>query len=53
MSFLEWILNKLGKGGLTEEDLEERPVLQIEPPKPVAPPQKQEKEEKRVVIIDL
>ena len=59
MTFLEWILNKLGKQ-TTERDaeglLEERPTLKIEPPRPIPPPreeQNQKKEEKRVVIIDL
>lgn len=56
MTFLEWILNKLRDKTHTEdEEFEPLPLrieLPVDKPEPQAPI-RDEKEEKRVIIIDL
>ena len=56
MTFIEWILNKLKghQGDETEETGREHLRLELEAPAPIQePPVANEKEEKRVIIIDL
>ena len=56
MTFLEWILNKLRNNEeISDADLEQIP-LRIETDAPIRPPEpsdKKEKEDNRVIIIDI
>ena len=55
MTFLEWILTKLRNNPEVNPDLIDspQPWLEIEEPRPDIDPKVEEKEEKRVIIIDL